>query len=31
MNAGSEAEFFLFQTHDGSPTTETHDTGATST
>ena len=27
MNAGPEAEFFLFQTRDGSPTTETHDTG----
>ena len=27
MNAGPEAEFFLFQTRDGDPTTETHDTG----
>ena len=27
MNAGPEAEFFLFQTRDGAPTTETHDTG----
>ena len=27
MNAGPEAEFFLFQTRDGSPTTETHDRG----
>ncbi len=27
MNAGPEAEFFLFQTCDGNPTTETHDTG----
>jgi glutamine synthetase len=25
MNAGPEAEFFLFQTRDGDPTTETHD------
>src|ERR1700716_1328829 len=25
MNAGPEAEFFLFQTKDGIPTTETHD------
>src|SRR4029450_4683880 len=25
MNAGPEAEFFLFQTRDGSPTTESHD------
>ena len=25
MNAGPEAEFFLFQARDGSPTTETHD------
>ena len=25
MNAGPEAEFFLFQTKDGVPTTETHD------
>jgi glutamine synthetase len=25
MNAGPEAEFFLFQTQNGSPTTETHD------
>ncbi len=25
MNAGPEAEFFLFQTQDGVPTTETHD------
>jgi glutamine synthetase len=27
MNAGPEAEFFLFQTRDGNPTTETHDAG----
>ena len=27
MNAGPEAEFFLFQTRNGDPTTETHDTG----
>ena len=27
MNVGPEAEFFLFQTRDGDPTTETHDTG----
>jgi glutamine synthetase len=27
MNAGPEAEFFLFQTRDGEPTTETHDAG----
>jgi glutamine synthetase len=25
MNAGPEAEFFLFQTKDGNPTTESHD------
>jgi glutamine synthetase len=25
MNAGPEAEFFLFQTRNGAPTTETHD------
>lgn len=25
MNAGPEAEFFLFQTRNGNPTTETHD------
>jgi glutamine synthetase len=25
MKAGPEAEFFLFQTRDGEPTTETHD------
>jgi glutamine synthetase len=28
MNAGPEAEFFLFQTRDGLPTTETHDSAA---
>ncbi|MGH9346477.1 MAG: type I glutamate--ammonia ligase [Vicinamibacterales bacterium] len=27
MNAGPEAEFFLFQTRNGEPTTETHDSG----
>jgi glutamine synthetase len=27
MNAGPEAEFFLFQTRDGEPLTETHDAG----
>jgi glutamine synthetase len=27
MNAGPEAEFFLFQTRDGDPTTDTHDSG----
>jgi glutamine synthetase len=27
MNAGPEAEFFLFQTRDGDPTTDTHDAG----
>jgi glutamine synthetase len=27
MNAGPEAEFFLFQRRDGQPTTETHDSG----
>jgi glutamine synthetase len=27
MNAGPEAEFFLFQTKNGEPTTETHDAG----
>ncbi len=27
MNAGPEAEFFLFQTRNGEPTTETHDAG----
>ncbi len=27
MNAGPEAEFFLFQAKDGSPSTETHDRG----
>jgi glutamine synthetase len=27
MNAGPEAEFFLFQARDGHPTTETHDAG----
>ena len=27
MKAGPEPEFFLFQTLDGNPTTETHDTG----
>ena len=27
MKAGPEPEFFLFQTLDGKPTTETHDTG----
>jgi glutamine synthetase len=27
MNAGPEAEFFLFQTKNGEPTTETHDSG----
>ena len=27
MNAGPEAEFFLFQTRGGEPTTETHDSG----
>jgi glutamine synthetase len=27
MNAGPEAEFFLFQTGNGHPTTDTHDTG----
>jgi glutamine synthetase len=27
MNAGIEAEFFLFQTRNGAPTTETHDAG----
>jgi glutamine synthetase len=28
MNAGPEAEFFLFQRRNGLPTTETHDTGS---
>ena len=28
MNAGPEAEFFLFQRRNGAPTTETHDTAA---
>src|SRR5947209_52316 len=28
MNAGPEAEFFLFQTKDGVPTTETHDSAS---
>ncbi len=28
MNAGPEAEFFLFQRRNGAPTTETHDTGS---
>jgi glutamine synthetase len=28
MNAGPEAEFFLFQTRNGSPTTETHDSAS---
>jgi glutamine synthetase len=28
MNAGPEAEFFLFQRRNGVPTTETHDTGS---
>jgi glutamine synthetase len=28
MNAGPEAEFFLFQRKNGVPTTETHDTGS---
>jgi glutamine synthetase len=28
MNAGPEAEFFLFQRRNGIPTTETHDTGS---
>ena len=27
MNAGPEAEFFLFQRKDGAPSTETHDSG----
>jgi glutamine synthetase len=27
MNAGPEAEFFLFQRRDGKPTTDTHDSG----
>ena len=27
MNAGMEAEFFMFKTRDGEPTTETHDVG----
>ena len=28
MNAGPEAEFFLFQRRNGAPTTDTHDTGS---
>ncbi len=28
MNAGPEAEFFLFQTRNGAPSTETHDAGS---
>jgi glutamine synthetase len=28
MDAGPEAEFFLFQRRNGAPTTETHDTGS---